>query len=169
MKLGRYDFDFIENGKNIRQRYTLPERDSPDSDGEYLEEISTEWSPFVIRKKYDYMGRLRRWSTTFRQESINKSYEYDANGKVIKITNYEEKFKHSFADIRAFLLKARSIDIYDTRQAIARRVNHFSKINENAYYDIYIPSKEDAYIGYKIIIYDVSLEIKELREENDSK
>src|SRR5690606_21342588 len=92
IKLGRYDFYFIENGKNIRQRYNLPERDSPDSAGEYLEEISTEWSPFIIRKGYDYKGNLKAWSTTFRQEPINKSYEYDANGKVIKITNYEEKF-----------------------------------------------------------------------------
>ena len=169
IKEGHYDFEFTENGKNIRQRYSLPKRDSPDSDGEYAEEISKKWNPFVIRKKYDYKGQLRRWSTTFRQESINKSYEYDESGKIIKITNYEEKFKHSFADIREFLLKAKGIDIYDTRQAIARRVNHRYEDPTQVYYDIYVLDKKDEKNDYRIVIFDDTLQITEYRNENKSK
>jgi len=169
IKEGHYDFEFTENGKNIRQRYSLPKRDSPDSDGEYAEEISKKWNPFVIRKKYDYKGQLRRWSTTFRQESINKSYEYDESGKIIKITNYEEKFKHSFVDIREFLLKTKGIDIYDTRQAIARRVNHRYEDPTQVYYDIYILDKKDEKNDYRIVIFDDTLQIKEYRNENKSK
>jgi len=161
IKSGHYDFEYTENGKTIRQRYSLPERDSPESEGEYIEEISEQWSPFIIRKKYDYMGRMIRWSTTFRLESINKSYEYNENGDVIKITDYEERYKHSFADIRDFLLKQKGIDIYDTRQAIARRVNHQSKINPDAYYDIYILGKDDIANGYYIFINDITLAINE--------
>lgn len=169
IKEGHYDFEFTENGVNIRQRYSLPKRDSPDSDGEYVEEISKKWNPFVIRKKYDYKGQLRRWSTTFRQESINKSYEYDESGKIIKITNYEEKFKHSFADIREFLLKNKGIDIYDTRQAIARRVNHRYEDPTQVYYDIYVLDKKDEKNDYRIVIFDDTLQIKEYRNENKSK
>lgn len=169
IKEGHYDFEFTENGVNIRQRYSLPKRDSPDSDGEYVEEISKKWTPFVIRKKYDYKGQLRRWSTTFRQESINKSYEYDESGKIIKITNYEEKFKHSFADIREFLLKNKGIDIYDTRQAIARRVNHRYEDPTQVYYDIYVLDKKDEKNDYRIVIFDDTLQIKEYRNENKSK
>ncbi|WP_131368648.1 hypothetical protein [Chryseobacterium luteum] len=156
------------DGTVIRQWTVFPEQEKADTQ-EYVEEISKEWSPFVIRKKYDYMGRLRRWSTTFRLESINKSYEYDENGKAIKITNYEEKFKHSFADIRELLLKAKGIDIYDTRQAIARRVNHRYEDPIQVYYNIYVMDKKDEKNDYSIVIFDDTLEIKEYRNENDPK
>lgn len=166
MKEGHYDFYFTENGKEIRQRYSLPERDSPDFEGEYVEEISKKWSPFIIRKKYDYLGRLRRWSETFRLEGINKSYEYDEQGKVIKITDREQDFKHSFEDIRDFLLKARGIDIYDTRQAIARRVNHRDEDPSQVYYTIDVFGKKDEN-NYLIVIFDETLELKEYRNEKD--
>lgn len=146
----------------------MPEKDSPDSDGEYVEEISIKWRPFVIRKQYDYMGRLRIWAQTFRLEPMNKSYEYDEKGKIIKITDFEKKYKHSFVYIREFLLKAKGIDIYDTRQAIARRVNHRSEDPTQVYYDIYILSKE-AKDDYRIVIFDDTLEIKEYHNENELK
>jgi len=169
IKEGHYDFEFTENGKNIRQRYSLPKRDSPDSDGEYAEEISKKWNPFVIRKGYNFKGQLIAWSQTFRLEPINKSYEYDENGKIIKITNYEEKFKHSFVDIREFLLKTKGIDIYDTRQAIARRVNHRYEDPTQVYYDIYVLDKKDEKNDYRIVIFDDTLQITEYRNENKSK
>lgn len=161
-KDGPPNYKFVENERNIRQWSDTPDRDSPDSLKYYVEEISTRWQPFIIRKKYDYKGRLRRWSQTFRLESYNKAYEYDESGKVIKITNYEDRYKHSFVDIREFLLKKKGIDIYDTRQAIARRVNHKSQINPEAYYDINVISNK-AEKDYRIVIFDDTLEIKEYR------
>ena len=158
----------IADDRTVRQWTVFPEQEKEDTQ-EYAEEISKKWSPFVIREKYDYKGQLRRWSTTFRQESINKSYEYDENGKIIKITNYEEKFKHSFADIREFLLKAKGIDIYDTRQAIARRVNHRYEDPTQVYYDIYVLDKKDEKNDYRIVIFDDTLQITEYRNENKSK
>jgi len=158
----------IADDRTVRQWTVFPEQEKEDTQ-EYAEEISKKWSPFVIRKKYDYKGQLRRWSTTFRQESINKSYEYDESGKIIKITNYEEKFKHSFADIREFLLKTKGIDIYDTRQAIARRVNHRYEDPTQVYYDIYVLDKKDEKNDYRIVIFDDTLQITEYRNENQSK
>ncbi len=163
IKEGHYDFDFTENDKNIRQRYSLPDRNSPDSEGEYVEEISKKWSPFVINKVYDYKGRLKAWVQTFRLEPINKSYEYDENGKVIKVTDYEKKFKHSFADIREFLLKEKGIDIYDIRQAIARRVYHKNDNSREVYYDIHVRDKSNEEKDYRIIIFDDTLELKEYK------
>ncbi len=162
---GPAEYDFtLANGKEIRQIVFKPERNSPETEWSYNEEISKQGSPFVIRKKYDYMGRLMRWSTTFRSESINKSYEYDEKGNVIKIINYEEIYKHSFADIREFLLKKKGIDIYDTRQAIARRVNHRNQINPEAYYDIDVRNAADnTVLDYRIVIFDTTLEMKEHR------
>ncbi|WP_315052770.1 hypothetical protein, partial [Chryseobacterium indoltheticum] len=83
--------------------------------------------------------------------------------------NYEEKFKHSFADIREFLLKTKGIDIYDTRQAIARRVNHRYEDPTQVYYDIYVLDKKDEKNDYRIVIFDDTLQIKEYRNENKSK
>ncbi|AZA61650.1 hypothetical protein [Chryseobacterium indoltheticum] len=158
----------LTDDRTVRQWTVFPEQEKEDTQ-EYAEEITKKWNPFVIRKKYDYKGQLRRWSTTFRQESINKSYEYDESGKIIKITNYEEKFKHSFADIREFLLKAKGIDIYDTRQAIARRVNHRYEDPTQVYYDIYVLDKKDEKNDYRIVMFDDTLQIKEYRNENKSK
>lgn len=158
----------LAHDRTVRQWTVFPEQEKADTQ-EYVEEISKKWNPFVIRKKYDYKGQLRRWSTTFRQESINKSYEYDESGKIIKTTNYEEKFKHSFADIREFLLKNKGIDIYDTRQAIARRVNHRYEDPTQVYYDIYVLDKKDEKNDYRIVIFDDTLQIKEYRNENKSK
>ena len=168
-KYGSPNYEFVENGRNIRQLSDKPERDSPDSLKYYAEEISKKWNPFVIRKGYNFKGQLIAWSQTFRLEPINKSYEYDESGKIIKITNYEEKFKHSFVDIREFLLKAKGIDIYDTRQAIARRVNHRYEDPTQVYYDIYILDKKDEKNDYRIVIFDDTLQIKEYRNENKSK
>ena len=156
---GRYDFEFTQGNKIIRQRYNF----SSDSDGKYLEEISKQWSPFIINRVFDNKGKLRAWVQTFRLEPINKSYEYDENGKVIKITDYEEKFKHSFADMRELLLKEKGIDIFDVRQAIARRVYHKNPGFTEAYYDIHVRDKKDDEKDYKIIINDDTLEMKEHR------
>lgn len=162
-KDGTPNYEFVEGEKDIRQWSDTPERDSPDSLKYYVEEILKKWSPFVIHKGYNSKGRLIAWSQTFRLEPINKSYEYAENGMVMKITNYEERYKHSFADIREFLLKKKGIDIYDTRQAIARRVNHKSKINPEAYYDIYVLDKNDVEKDYRIVIFDDTLELKEYK------
>jgi hypothetical protein len=81
------------------------------------------------------------------------------NGKAVIITNHEKLFKHSFADIRKFLLKEKGIDIYDTRQAIARRVNHEGKISSEAYYRILIFGKGNL-PDYYVKILDATLEIK---------
>lgn len=162
-KYGPPNYKFTEDNKNIRQWSDTPERDSPDSLKHYTEEISKQWSPFIINRVFDYKGRLRAWVQTFRLEPINKSYEYDENGKVIKVTDYEEKFKHSFSDIRELLLKERGIDIYDVRQAIARRVYHKNPGSTEAYYDIHVRDKKDDEKDYKIVISDDTLEIKEYR------
>lgn len=163
------NYEFVENGRNIRQLSDKPERDSPDSLKYYAEQISKKWNPFVIHKGYNFKGQLIAWSQTFRLEPINKSYEYDESGKIIKITNYEEKFKHSFADIREFLLKNKGIDIYDTRQAVARRVNHRYEDPTQVYYDIYVLDKKDEKNDYRIVIFDDTLQIKEYRNENKLK
>lgn len=168
IKLGHYDFEFTENGKNIRQKYSLPERNSPDSDGEYIEEISTKWNPFNIQKRYNYLGNLKFWGIYFRNECIKKIYEYDDKGNVVNIIDCDKYFKHSFSDIREFLLKAKGIDIYDTRQAIARRVNHRNEDPTQVYYDIYIMNKDEKN-DYRIVIFDDTLEMKEYRNENNSK
>ncbi|WBX99336.1 hypothetical protein [Chryseobacterium gambrini] len=162
-KDGTPNYEFVEGDKDIRQWSDTPERDSPDSLKYYVEEISKKWKPFVIHKGYDYKGRLKTWVQTFRLEPMNKSYEYDENGKIIKITNYEERYKHSFADIREILLKEKGIDIYDTRQAIGRRVYHKNPTSKEAYYDIYVLDKNNEEKDYRIVIFDDTLELKEYR------
>lgn len=160
-----YDAQYEEDmgdGKHIRQWTGFVEQEKTNTQ-EYIEDISKKWSPFNIQKRYDNLGRLKFWGLFFRNEGINKSYEYDESGKVTKITNYEERYKHSFANIREFLLKAKGIDIYDTRQAIARRVNHQSKINSEAYYDIYVLDKNNVEKDYHIVIFDDTLELKEYK------
>lgn len=158
----------LMDGRIIRQLTVFLESEKANSQ-EYSEQISKKWNPFVIHKGYNFKGQLIAWSQTFRLEPINKSYEYDESGKIIKITNYEEKFKHSFADIREFLLKNKGIDIYDTRQAIARRVNHRYEDPTQVYYDIYVLDKKDETNDYRIVIFDDTLQIKEYRNENKSK
>lgn len=162
-KDGAPNYEFVEGDKDIRQWSDTPERDSPDSLKYYVEEISQKWSPFNIQKRYNNLGILKFWGIFFRNEGINKSYEYDESGKVIKITNYEERYKHSFADIREILLKEKGIDIYDTRQAIGRRVYHKSPTSKEAYYDIYVLDKNNEEKDYRIVIFDDTLELKEYR------
>ena len=159
IKEGRYDFEFTEGNKIIRQRYSF----SSDSDGKYIEDISKKWSPFNIQKRYDNLGRLKFWGMYFRNECIKKSYEYDDKGRVINITDCDKNFKHDFADIRELLLKERGIDIFDVRQAIARRVYHKNPGSTEAYYDINVRDKKDDEKDYKIIVNDDTLEMKEYR------
>lgn len=157
----------LPNGKHLRQITVFTNQENGEKQ-EYVEEIYKKWSPFVIRKQYDYKGRLRIWAETFRLEGINKSYEYDEQGEIIKINNFEEDFKHSFADIREFLLKAKDIDIFDTRQAIARRINHKFDNPPQVYYTIDVFGKEKEN-NYLIVIIDETLELKEYRDEKDFK
>ncbi|MFP3591833.1 hypothetical protein [Chryseobacterium sp. SIMBA_038] len=147
-----------DNGVIIRQVTTYPDKDKLNSQY-YVEDITKKWSPFTIQKRYDYKGRLIYWGKSIKIDGVEKSYEYDENGKAIVTTDHEKLFKHTFADIREFLLKEKGIDIYDTRQAIARRVNHEGKISSESYYRVLVLGKENL-PDYYIKIVDVTLEIK---------
>lgn len=74
------------------------------------------------------------------RKKFNKSplihKEYDKEGKLIKEENYDNKFKHTFEQIREIVLREKNVDIYDTRQAIADRFVPNGLID--TYYQIHI-------------------------------
>ncbi|WP_054509344.1 hypothetical protein [Chryseobacterium sp. ERMR1:04] len=107
---------------------------------EYMENIDQKFSPLKYNYIYDQSGSLKHETMNF-NNSIVYVREYDKNGKLIKDTNFDKSFKHTFEQIREIVLKEKKVDIYDTRQAVALR-HDTPDAAPKKYYQIHVLKSE---------------------------
>ncbi|KPH14666.1 hypothetical protein [Chryseobacterium sp. ERMR1:04] len=111
-----------------------------EQDDYYSEEVSKEFSPYRYRYTYDLSGYRETEMNEF-NNSVLVTKGYDKNGKLIKETNFDKNFKHTFEQIREIVLKEKQVDIYDTRQAVALR-HDTPDATLKKYYQIHVLKSE---------------------------
>ncbi len=91
-------FDYItqDNYHIVQSRY--------EQDNYYSEEVSKKFDPYKYRYTYFLSGYLETEIKEF-NNSILLEKEYDKKGKLIKDTNYDKNFKHTFEQIHDIILK----------------------------------------------------------------
>lgn len=107
---------------------------------EYMENIDQKFSPLKYNYIYDQSGSLKHETMNF-NNSIVYVREYDKNGKLIKETNFDKNFKHTFEQIHNMVLKEKKVNIYDTRQAVALR-HDTPDAYPKKYYQIHVLKSE---------------------------
>ncbi len=86
----------------------------------YQRVITKEFNPFKSYYYYYDNGIISKKVLNFNNSTLTIK-EYNRNGELVKETDFDKNFKHSFEQIHDFVLKEKNIDIYDTRQAVALR------------------------------------------------
>ena len=86
----------------------------------YQKEVTKEFNPIKYYFYYYPNGVLNKEVLDF-NNSVVEIREYDKDGKLIKETDFDKNFRHTFEQIHDMVLKEKKVDIYDTRQAVALR------------------------------------------------
>lgn len=138
-----YDNEYVfrtHDDFDVREFATIISNDAKEL--QYQREVSKEFSPFKNIYVYYNNGNLYAHGEFFNSSPNGISKEYDKNGKLIKETNFDKNFKHTFEQIHNIVLKEKKIDIYDTRQAIALRHDGSIADNIKPYYQIHVVKSE---------------------------
>ncbi len=112
-------FDYIDNNGYSIIQYGQS-FSSKEENRQYSELITKEFTPYRYSFTYYNNGNLYTEIISF-NNSLLIAKEYNRNGELVKETDFDKNFKHSFEQIHDFVLKEKNIDIYDTRQAVALR------------------------------------------------
>jgi hypothetical protein len=132
------EYRYELNGFAIREFSTNAASDNYEL--RYQQELTKEFNPYKFYFYYYNNGVMVKEVKTFNGSGIELK-EYDKIGKLIKETDFDKNFKHTFEQIHDIVLKEKDVDIYDTRQAVALR-HDTPNARIKKYYQIHVITSE---------------------------